>query len=165
MALFKFCPRCKKQIEYGNKYCEECASEVEHEQYDKYKEFIRIRSKMSDNKERYKKYARARTDGEYQAFYNSGQWRKMREHILIVYKYVDVYEYYKNNNIVPATMVHHIVPIKSNYNLRLDELNLIPLSESSHKYIHEQIDAGYEEDIIKELNEMIKRYRKEVLSI
>lgn len=163
--LFKFCPRCKEKIEYGNKYCVDCSIEVENEQQDKYKEFLRVRDKMSNKSERYKKYARTRDDGEFQGFYNSGQWRKMRNHILIVYKYVDVYEYYKNNNIVPATMVHHIVPIKSNYNLRLEELNLIPLSDGSHRYIHEQIDLGYEEEIINELNEMIKRYRAEILSL
>lgn len=163
--LFKFCPRCKKKIEYGKKYCCDCEIEVEKQQYDKYKEFLRVRDKMSDKKERYKKYAHHRNDQEFQSFYNSKAWRKMRNHILIVYKYVDIYEYYKNNNIIPATMVHHIVPIKSNYNLRLEELNLIPLSEGTHKYIHEQIDAGHEEEIIKELNEMIKKYRSEVLGM
>lgn len=163
--LFKFCPRCKNKIEYGKKYCSDCEIEVEQQQYEKYKEFIRVRNKMSNPKERYKKYAYHRNDGEFQAFYNSGQWRKMRNHILMVYKYVDVYEYYKNNNIVPATMVHHVVAIKSNYNLRLEELNLIPLSEVTHRYIHEQIDAGYEEQVINELNEMIKRYRTEVLCL
>ena len=63
--------------------------------------------------------------------------------------YIDLYAYYHDGKFVPATMVHHIVPISTDYAKRLDRGNLIALSDKSHGIVHKAMKEGREEEIIR----------------
>lgn len=159
--LMKFCPRCNNKLEYGNKYCKSCTKEIETEQNERYKTFLRVRKANGGDKEAYKRYANKRTDNKEQKFYNSCEWKGKREYILIKYKYIDIYAYYTTGKIIPADTVHHIIELKKDWNKRLENYNLFPISSSNHKIIHERIIFEGNEEVIKELNEMLEKFRKE----
>lgn len=59
----------------------------------------------------------------------------MKAFILNKYHGLCVYSYLIEHKIVPADAIHHIVEIKENWDLRLKEQNLIPLSNSVHSKI------------------------------
>ena len=56
----------------------------------------------------------------------------MQQYIINKYDGLDVYAYLVKHEIVPASVVHHITPLREVWGLRLDEDNLIPLSAESH---------------------------------
>ena len=60
--------------------------------------------------------------------------------------YIDLYAYYHDGKLVPATMVHHIIPVSKDYTKRLDRDNLIPLSDKRHGIVHKQMKEGREEE-------------------
>jgi hypothetical protein len=64
-----------------------------------------------------KKY---RQDKDEQAFYNSEAWLLTREYIKGKYKGLCLYSYYVLGEIVFSDMVHHIVELKEDWDLRLD---------------------------------------------
>lgn len=63
----------------------------------------------------------------------------MQQYIIAKYDGFDVYAYLIKHEIVPASVVHHIQPLRETRDLRLDEDNLIPLSAESHG----EIEAMY----------------------
>lgn len=86
---------------------------------------------MSSSKE----YNRQRLDRREQSFYNSGAWKKVRglrlsmdnglcQHCL------------REKKVSVADTVHHIQPIKSNWDKRLDIDNLISLCFKCHNKVH-----------------------------
>ncbi len=142
MALKKLC-KCGKIIDYGNRYCNECEKIHKQEQREKNKH--------------YDKYIR---DKKSIAFYNSPEWIRTREYILIKYKGLDLYAFFILKEIVYADTVHHIEELRENWGRRLDITNLFPLSSSNHNVIH----AMYEKD--KEgtqelLFSLLERWREE----
>ena len=80
------------------------------------------------------------------------------------FKYVDVYAYYKNKEIVEATLVHHINEVKEDYSKRLSDDNLIAVSSKSHNEIHRRMNNGEREIVIKELKDMVKQFELEFKS-
>jgi 5-methylcytosine-specific restriction endonuclease McrA len=94
---------------------------------DKHKEDRKISNKVYNSNNR---------DKDIDSFYKTNEWEDTREDILTKYNYIDLYDYFINNRVTTANTVHHIVEIKDNYELRLDEDNLIPLSPKSHIKIH-----------------------------
>lgn len=109
--IYKRCSRCGKRIESGQT-CE-CVK-MRHKEYNKY----------SRNKEA-------------TAFYDSVNWKRMREYIKNKYDGIDVYAYVLFGQIEQATLVHHIVEIEDDKSQALVERNLIPVSISSHNLIHQ----------------------------
>lgn len=109
--IYKRCSRCGKRIESGQT-CE-CS------------------------KQRHKEYNRTSRNKEATAFYDSVNWKRMREYIKNKYDGIDVYAYVVFGQIEQATLVHHIVEIEDDKSQALVERNLIPVSISSHNLIHQ----------------------------
>lgn len=141
--LYKYCV-CGKKIEYIEGKCIECKAKEEVER-----------------RERYKRYRDNRTDDKEQRFYNSKIWKSKRDQIISKYNYMSVYSYYTTGLIIPADVVHHILQLKKNWSKRIDNYNLFPLTYEEHKIIHRRINEGHEEEVIKELKEMLERFREE----
>jgi hypothetical protein len=107
---------CHNIIKYTERYCEQ------HKQY---------------ANDRFKTYDILRRDKKAAIFYNSIEWITTREVVQNKFNHIDVYAYYIDKVIIPSTLVHHIHELKDNWDKRLDIENLIPLSDRSHKIIHE----------------------------
>lgn len=153
--ILKLCNRCKKNlIPLGTSVCKECE--------EKYKNEKRNR----DRKDYFKKYneSRSQIEKQMQLFYASEDWRLLREYILEKYKYIDVWEYYENHNIVEANLVHHIIPTITDSSLKMNKENLIPCSYKTHQHFHYVLREGTEEEkeeLRKKLKEYCERFREE----
>ena len=107
------CPRCGRLVPYGV----DCPCSAQSK---------RERNRTYDNTVRYTR------DADLTSFYHSPEWRAMQQYIINKYDGLDVYAYLVKHEIVPASVVHHITPLREVWGLRLDEDNLIPLSAESH---------------------------------
>lgn len=159
MGLNKFCCRCDKIISRRDKYCEECQEEIDRKNKERFQIYLRHRKAMGKDKDTYKKYNSKREDKEYQEFYNSKEWKTKRDRIIAKFKYMDIYSYYKNKEIVSATLIHHINEVKEDYSKRLDEDNLITLCHSCHNILH----GNYTEKEKQELYNIKNIYENEFL--
>lgn len=119
MALLKLC-KCGKRIPLGNPRCEECQDKYELSQKDRQK--------------KYDKNVRKSRDKKYSDFYKTGEWVRVRMQALIRDNGL-CQHCLKEGRITPADMVHHIVPIKTNWQLRLALSNLISLCNRCHSKI------------------------------
>ena len=87
-------------------------------------------------KQRHKEYDQFSRDKTSADFYHSTEWQKMRQRVLNLYDGMDLYLYETTGEVVAAETVHHIEPLKENWDKRLDIMNLIPVSNASHNTIH-----------------------------
>ena len=71
---------------------------------------------------------------------------------------MDVYLFMKYGIVEYANIVHHIVELKDDFNQRLNEDNLILLSQRSHLLIHEEYNNGDKVALQKELKQMVKDF-------
>lgn len=111
-------------------------------------------------RQRQKHYNAYSRDKKNQSFYNSKDWIKIRNHTLTLYNGIDIYTYYADEEIVIANTVHHVVELKEDWDKRLDIENLMPVSEGSHREIH-QLYLEDREGTQKLLFDMLERYKKE----
>ena len=114
--LLKTC-RCGKLIPQTMQMCDACAS---------------------GHKSRHVEYNNTRRDKRAAAFYVSKEWRAVRSAIMAVYGYIDIYALYVEHQLITlkeSDPVHHIVELEEDWNQRLNPLNLIPLSHSTHNTI------------------------------
>ncbi|AZV56790.1 HNH endonuclease [Clostridium sp. AWRP] len=135
---------CNQLINKGEVYCK--------------KHKVKMEERMKAN---YKFYDYNRKDSKEWKFYKTKWWEQLRVNVLLAYNYIDVYVYYIENRIAKANTVHHIIPIKDDWDKRDDIENLFPLSESTHKKIHEL----YENDKAKTqalLIELLEKFRNGV---
>ena len=132
MGLNKFCCRCDKIIQRRDKYCKECQEEIDRKSKERFEAYLRYRKATGKDKEAYRKYRTNRPDAEYQAFYSSKEWKSKRDKIMAKFKYIDLYAYYKNKQIIQASLVHHIHEIKEDYSERLSEDRKSTRLNSSH---------------------------------
>lgn len=118
--IYKLCNRCNKPIIYPNKYCQDCLKIVEANQ-----ELLKIKRDRKYNKTR---------DSKYKEFYNSKEWRMLKEKKLQDEQYRCEFE--KCNKL--ATEVHHIIPIQieAGWNRKLDYNNLMCLCVEHHNLKH-----------------------------
>ena len=100
--IYKICSRCGKRIPEGTT----CPCQ-------------KIRKAESD-----KHYDRYQRDQKSTEFYKSGVWQLTRQRVLNMDQHLDVYEYMMHGRVVIADTVHHIVPLKEDWNRRLDISNL-----------------------------------------
>lgn len=121
MPIKKICnqQRCNILIDYGIKYCPKHLKEYEQKQ-----------------KERHLKYKKYRKDKAEQAFYLSDEWIKTRDSVKVKYCGLCLYSLFVLKQIVFCDTVHHIEPLKDNWDKRLDKDNLIPLCNSVHNQVH-----------------------------
>ncbi|MDF2857678.1 MAG: hypothetical protein K0Q87_3529, partial [Neobacillus sp.] len=105
----------------------------------------------------YDKFSRDTTSTK---FYHGKQWKLTRDTILDLDK-LDVYVYMTTGEILIADTVHHIIPLKDEWDRRYDIDNLMSLSHNTHS----MIESMYKVDkngTIKTLTEMLRRYRNDI---
>lgn len=102
----------------------------------------------------YDKYYRKNYD-----VYHSRQWAKLRKYVLVLFQYVDVYAYYKYGRIVPACTVHHIVEVSEDISKAYDVENLIPVSDRSHREIHQRYRQEDKLAVQRELVSYMKDFK------
>lgn len=132
--IYKRCPRCSKRIVEGT-ICP-CL------------------------KNRHKEYKKYRQDNKEQCFYASSEWLRKKEDVKAFYSGIDIYSFYILHTIEEGQTVHHIVELKEDWSRRLDNENLIYLTEANHQLIHKLYKED-KEGIQKLLCSLIERYRKE----
>lgn len=132
MPLYKRCSRCGKRIPSGTK----CACIKErHKEYDKY---------SRDNKSK--------------QYYRSNEWRASRAVALELDQGIDVYLFMTEGIVKIADTVHHIAPLRDNWESRNDINNLMSL----HHDTHSTIEKMYKKDRTgteKLLKKMLLEYR------
>lgn len=138
MPLYKRCSCCGKRIPAGSK-CE-CI------------------------RKRYKKYRESRTDKKENSFYASKEWRVKVAKIKDLVKGIDLYSYYELGITEEGRTVHHIVELKEDWSKRLDDENLILLTDSNHRKIHNMMMKSEEDKrkIQKRLREIVKKFYEEI---
>ena len=128
--IYKPCPLCGKIIPNTEKYCEKCA---------------KIRAVLEDDakKEYYKRYNNNRYNNEdeekVRKFYNSKEWINLRDYIYKKNNYLCA-ECLKQGIYTKANVIHHLIPVKQNWYLRLIPDNLIPLCTKHHNEYHKKLN-------------------------
>lgn len=115
------------------------------------------------NKARHKDYDKHSRNKTSASFYNSTEWHKAKEKAMKMYAGIDVYELYKYGRLMYGTLVHHIRPIKHNYELRIDINNLVVLTDKSHSEVHRRMDNGEYEAVIMELQGYCNRFKRDFM--
>ncbi len=111
--LLKSC-RCGRLIPQSLKMCRECEAKMPS---------------------RHVVYNDTRRDKRAAEFYVSREWRRMRECIISLFDNVDIYALYVRHELLTCGQVHHIIELEEDWEQRLNPMNLIPLSQSSHSII------------------------------
>ena len=88
-------------------------------------------------KERNRLYDREERDNKYSRFYQSAEWKRVRDKARYDCNGLDVFAYVLNKEWKHGRIVHHIVEIKEDWSKRLDEDNLILLADDTHEQIHQ----------------------------
>jgi len=138
--LYRLCTICKKRVEYGKQcQCEIDRGKARHKEYNARVRFIEENKKYAD-------------------FYNSVAWKRMTEYIRTKYSNLCLMCLLKDNRIIQAELIHHILEIRTpeGWEDRLNEDGLVTLCHSCHNELH----ADYTEDKIKMLRELIKEYKE-----
>ena len=148
MALMKYCNRtgCHKLVPYGVRYCD--AHTID---------------RAMENHARHKEYDAHCRDQKAKKFYNSSEWRAIRQKVLARDAGIDIYLYIVEGRIVPADTVHHIVELSEDYTRRLDMDNLISVSDGTHSMISKAYkDTAMRAKMQQTLRECARRYRSQV---
>lgn len=84
------------------------------------------------------KGADERFDRQVERFYSSTKWRNFR--FLVFDKYgincVNCPENFPTSLPQPATVVHHLIEVRADWNKRFDLDNVVPLCEACHNIAH-----------------------------
>lgn len=75
--------------------------------------------------------------------YHTGRWAKLRAAVIAKAGNKDLLAWHQGR-LVPADIVHHIVPADEEPEKFYDPANLIPLSRVSHDAVHEAYREGEE---------------------
>lgn len=109
-------------------------------------------------KQRHREYDRYSRDQRSRNFYGGKDWERARAAALDADGGIDVYLYMTEGIVVAADTVHHIIPIKDDWDKRINIDNMISLSSDTHSMI-EQMYKKNKGAMIRRLQEMIKEYR------
>jgi 5-methylcytosine-specific restriction protein A len=85
---------------------------------------------------RHREYDRTQRDPESKRFYSSAPWLKIRRMKLNADPLCERCR--EEGRLVAATIVHHCIEIRDNWDLALDIDNLVSLCHSHHSQIHAQ---------------------------
>lgn len=129
----------KSMIEVSKKYCEKCRKI--HEVGDCKKEPTLIEKDIAEKKKAQQKRRQSKTYDEMneeelkiQKFYNSKEWRKKRLEILERSNGLCVVCWLLGR-VRLASSVHHIVKLRDDFELRLDDKNLIAVCRDCHELV------------------------------
>lgn len=135
MPIYKRCGRCGRRLE---------PSEI-----------------CSCQKGRHREYNHTRKDKKEIRFYWTDEWEKAKSGAIAECDGIDIYSLYVMGILETGYTVHHIVPLKDDWNQRKDRNNLIYLTESNHKLIHKKMEENEDEKqkiiaLLKSLKEKFK---------
>lgn len=118
----KLCPRCRSvYIPHYARMCDPCAE----------KQIKRVQAESDENRRaRNRKYNRETRDPRLTAFYNSREWKALRAYKL---SKDCICEACRRK---PAEIAHHIVPIREDWDRRLDFDNLMSVCAACHEEKH-----------------------------
>ena len=71
------------------------------------------------------------------SFYHSNQWKHLQALVKMACHGLDMYAFYVEHRLIKGRIAHHIIPISQAPGMALDIGNLIYVSDSSHKKIHD----------------------------
>lgn len=131
MPIYKRCQRCGNRISSGTA-CE-CSGRQHYE------------------------HSRTRIDVKERQFYSSALWQKARQEAINRCNGIDIYSYWIQGIISVGQTVHHIEPVKESFDKRLDNSNLIYLTESNHQMIHIKMKQDYS-GTVKMLQDLVRKH-------
>lgn len=102
----------------------------------------------------YNKFRRDRRIAEFRA---SAEWRAMRQQIIERDNGTDQYVLHTTGALRPGFSVHHIIPLSERWDLRLDEHNLITLSDDTHASLEYKYKTKYKTNIQQELFAIVEQ--------
>lgn len=120
-------------------------------------------TKCGCSSKRYKEEDKHSKDDIFKQFYQTDEWRKVREEAVAEYDGLDVYSLYMQSEIEYGTTVHHIIPLRDDFSKKIKLSNLIYLTDSNHQTIHKAMKnskQGYD-NMVKLLTDLRLRYKKE----
>lgn len=134
MPLMKLCSYrgCTKIIQDGVTYCDYHQKKFDINEKERYKVYSKKRMQDAEQK-------------RHQSFYNSDDWKRIRDAIIANCFSIDIIEFFRTGALVEGFTVHHIIPIEDNWNSRFNIDNLIYVSESNHQRIHMEYLKGQRE--------------------
>ena len=133
VPIYKRCSRCGSRILTGSQ-CQ--CGKRRHKEYDKYSRDLKSKN-----------------------FYNGREWAAARRAALELDGGVDVFLYMTTGEIEIADTVHHIVPIKDEWDRRTDINNLMSLNHNTHSTIERKYKEK-KEATEEELMKMLSAYRE-----
>lgn len=80
-------------------------------------------------------------------FYKTSNWVRARAHCIELCCGLDLYSLFVYKTIEYGRTVHHIVPLKKNPSLSLEQSNLIYLTDANHSMIHEMYKSQYQQTV------------------
>lgn len=148
MSLLHVCPAtgCRKLIPVNQKYCEKHAVIAEQ--------------KESQRQKRYDSSVRLTRDKQYHEFYLSSGWKLTKQKINSHYHGMCLWAW-AQGRIEHADEVHHIVPLKDDWDRRYELSNLIPIAHSVHMKVEAAYRSGHKEEMQKILFEILKKWETE----
>lgn len=135
MPIFKRCSYCGKRIRSGT-VCE--CEKRRHKEYDQVK------------------------DKKLKAFYSSSSWQMTRKQAIERYNHLDIISYFEDERIEYGETVHHIMPVKDDWERRYELDNLIYLTEQHHQRVHEEMRAGRYDDVQQYLYSLVAKWKEEM---
>lgn len=87
-------------------------------------------------------------------FYRTSSWLKVRDHCIELCCGLDLYSLFVYKTIEYGRTVHHIVPLKKDESLALEQSNLIYLTDSNHALIHSMYKSGQYKQTIELLRKI-----------
>ncbi len=137
MPIYKRCSRCGRRIPSGSR----CPCQKQYQ------------------KERHREYDRHRRDRKSKDFYGSREWEAARRAALEADGGIDVYLYMTEGEIALADTIHHIIPLKEDWDKRSDLDNLMSLRHETHGKI-ERLYGGNQGEIVRKLQGMLRDFRR-----
>lgn len=135
MPIYKRCSRCGRRLPSG--------------------------SKCPCQKDRHKEYDRYSRDRKSKQYYDGGEWQQARASAMEADQGLDVYLFMTKGEVVNADTVHHIVPLKDDWNKRNDITNLMSLHHDTHSLIETEYRKNKTE-MQKKLSKMLAEYREQM---
>lgn len=127
VVIVKYCPICKRQMPYGKTYCDKCEGIA--------------KTRLTEARARRARQYNRQRDSKYTRFYHSSDWQRLRAAKLSECGYLC--EECKAHGVTTiAEDVHHIVPIREDWDRRLDIDNLMAVCVSCHNKIERRGGGG-----------------------
>ena len=165
--VMKMCPRCGvRKIEKADRYCDKCNRDYIKQEHKRYKNYNWNRSLSEE-------------EMFYARFYATKEWINQRNTVSnrcngLCLPCLAITEEAGNEwDIIQAIgygteisdVVHHIVELKEDYDLRLSLDNLITLCDKHHNVTHIEYKKGNKDTVQKLLKDVLKWYEKNYLEI